>query len=104
MKEASGAVMFWKKQRLVREGKKIISRIDAELQLPEEKRDGHLPDNELNAAKKRVSTILGEISKNELPEKSLRHKSFTRIIIDQWPFKVKLGDAILDFEAKYCRL
>lgn len=61
-------------------------------------------EEQLNNFKLTFNNVLEIISSDQLPSESERSLGIARIIIDQWPYNIKLGISILDAENAFKEL
>lgn len=61
-------------------------------------------EKQLNNFKLTFNNVLEIIRSDQLPSESERSLGIARIIIDQWPYNIKLGISILDAENAFKEL
>lgn len=86
------------------QAQKVMSRIEEQLSLPIDLREGRLDNSQLLYVLNRVGEIKRQYDVSQLPKKSLRYATMTRIIIDSWPFGTNIGALIIDLESRYIKL
>ena len=82
----------------------ILKDIDRLLASPVGEREEEIDDQNLSIAKAHVSELKARLDSGRIPERPYRCAVMTRIIVDQWPWPTKLGDAISKLEADYEKL
>lgn len=90
-----------RRRRLITRAEEILQEINLLLAMPESSRDEELSDNNLKVAKSHVLELRDRLQSGKLPSKPDRYVVMTRIIVDQWPLKTRLGDEISELEATY---
>lgn len=93
-----------RKQEFLRKADEIIKKIEAMLDEDYEKRAGKISDLDLRDMLNLVRERKKIVETDQLPPKSMRYRSLSRIVIDQWPLGTLLGNDISELDTYYVNL
>jgi hypothetical protein len=93
-----------RRERFLASADKILREIDRLSAVPDSTHREGLDDQDLETARSKVVLVRAQAESRALPPKGERYWGITRLIMDQWPLRTSLGDALSELESMYEQL
>jgi len=90
------------RESLIDDGQKLIERLRG--MTARSNGNGEIQPESLEAAIRIIDHRIELLRTDHLPSRTKRYCELSRLIVDEWPLGLGIGNDVTDWEQKYCKL